>query len=88
MSSSPSGTNTLAALRSKMQSLKDDTDKAKEQYEQKCKDLEREKTLREQVGGCVACYWGKFMWDLTFYERYKNVRGILNGLIGHAVSLN
>jgi hypothetical protein len=54
MSSSPSGANTLAALRGKMQSLKDDVDKAKDQYEQKCKDLEREKKLREQVGGWVT----------------------------------
>ena len=44
------GAASLAALRSKMQGLKDDVEKARDLFEQKCKELEREKTVRQQVG--------------------------------------
>jgi len=43
------GAGTLTALKNKMQSLRDELDKSKEQYELKCQELEREKSLRVQV---------------------------------------
>ena len=45
-----SATGVLASLRNKMQHLKDDLDKYKDLYEEKCQDLEAEKTARQDVG--------------------------------------
>lgn len=47
--SSASGAGALTSLKNKMQSLREEMEKSKDQYETKCKELETEKALRNQV---------------------------------------
>jgi len=54
MSSTGAGANALTSLKNKMQSLKDESDKCKDQYEQKCLQLEAEKAERLKYENEVA----------------------------------
>ena len=48
--SAPSaGSGVLVVLKQKMQSLKDDLEKYKDMYEEKCNEVERERSRRNQV---------------------------------------
>lgn len=51
--STPAGSNALMALKAKMQSLREDLDKAHDQLEEKNRELEAEKSNRTQVGTAV-----------------------------------
>jgi len=54
--SSAGGAGALTSLKNKMQSLREEMDKSKDQYELKCKELESEQGLRSQVWQCNGCY--------------------------------
>ncbi|ESO07585.1 hypothetical protein HELRODRAFT_98384 [Helobdella robusta] len=49
MANSATGGSALSTLKVKMQSLRDDLDRTKDDYESKCRELEAEKALRNQV---------------------------------------
>lgn len=46
---SNSSVNVLAVLKQKMQHLRDELDKSKDMYEDKCKELQAERARREEV---------------------------------------
>ena len=47
---SQTGSGVLASLRNKMQQQRDDLDKYKDLYEEKCQDFEEERSKRQDVG--------------------------------------
>jgi len=48
-SGSSAGSGVLVVLKQKMQNLKDDLEKYKDMYEEKCNEVERERSRRSQV---------------------------------------
>lgn len=52
--SSISGMNVLGNLRQKMQSLRDELEKYKDLYDEKCHELERERTVKSEVRGRLS----------------------------------
>ena len=53
--SSTGGSNALMALKSKMQGLREELDKANDQLESKCREFEAERESRTQVINCICC---------------------------------
>ena len=49
------GSTVLGSLKNKMQHLRDELEKYKDMYEDKCQELEEEKNKRNEVGGTVSC---------------------------------
>jgi len=47
---SPAGSGVLTALKQKMQNLRDELDKYKDMYEDKCRELDVERTRHDEVG--------------------------------------
>jgi hypothetical protein len=52
---SPAGSGVLAALKQKMQNLRDELDKYKDLYEDKCREFEAEHDRRCEVGSSLHC---------------------------------
>ena len=63
----PTGTGVLNSLKNKMQHLRDELEKYKDLYEEKCVELEEEKQKRSEVGSGFRKIFPLFHFEVTLH---------------------